>query len=117
MATECINVLGQWFPPGCTIDNNPPPTPGTPGSTPPPLTAGQQVTLANGIMGLVVSIIGGIITLRTAGGETVQAPVADVASVSPPPATTSSAGFFQDPAFLAMAFAGVMLVVVLSGRR
>jgi len=99
------------WPVGCTPAQDNPASDAdktTPTGTP-PLTPGQWVTLVSGISGAVVSIVGGIITLQTQGGQTIQAPVSQAASVTSPPVTTSEKGFFDDPAFIGIALGSVAL--------
>jgi hypothetical protein len=56
----------------------------------PAFSQGDFVTLANGISGVVQSIIGAVVTVKTLDNQVVTAQAPQVVYVTPPPATNGS---------------------------
>ena len=79
-----------------------------------PFTVGDGVQLANGIAGTVVSIIGELVKIRTASGETVTAQAPQVIYL-PPPAAPPAAAKMDWTLPLVGAFGLVALLLVTRG--
>jgi len=99
---------------GWSLDPSVPANPGTAQSgtstSGQPFGPGDVVQTATGIAGLVLQVIGGLVQIKTAEGQIVEVPAAEVENVPPAPAPDYMPWIVGGGALL-------LVVVLLMGRR